>query len=211
MADEISFAATESGAKGWQKVLKRKPKQSMASATDVGWLRPGDSRVNMVGKLDAADKTNHYKFKVLSEGKFVVTSRADHDIRIQVVDANQRVVADSKPGMGQASQNFEKMTKDELTLKAGTYYLKVSRADTTPSDASVNMAVQMLVGDGGYKNDYITREVSPTKQERIAAATTVDLPTAASSSVTFLSDFAGPTSGGLMNPPVLGKILSVLA
>lgn len=211
MAEEITFASTEGGAKGWQKVLKRNPKQTTKTATDVGWLRPGDSRVNLVGSLDSADKENLYKFKVLSEGKFVLMARGDADLRIQLIDANQRVVMDSKSGMGQASQNYEKMAKDELSLKNGTYYVKVTRAASVPADQRVNMAIQMLVGDGTYKNDYITREVAPTKQERVAAATTVELPTAANSSVTFLSDFAGTNSGGLLNPPVIGKILSVLA
>lgn len=210
MADEkITFAASESGAKSWQKILKRNPKGTAFTATDVGWLRPKDTRVNLLTKLDRQDKQNFYKVNVLEAGKFTITTKADADIRIQVMDANHRVIMDSKPKMGVASKNFNAMARDEFSLKSGTHYVKISRADGVSATQPVNVALQMVMGNGTYKHDYLTREVAPTDQERFAALFSPAAPSSVASS--FLSDFAGTSSHNLLNPPQIGKILSVLA
>jgi hypothetical protein len=165
----ITAAQTDSGLKAWKKTVYETPNQNNANATDIGWLRENDSRLNVVSELTKYDKQQVYKIRALTDGKFGIGSQSDKDIRVQVYDANNRVIADSKNDMGQASKNWDLIKHSNYDMKKGTYYVKVTRDSKVATDAVVHYALQMKQGSS-YKNDYVTTQVALTQDQRAQQA-----------------------------------------
>lgn len=188
MADEITYAATAANVKKWEKVLYHNPAQTRSSGTDIGWLRKNDSRVNLIASVDQPDRENYYKVKALDGGKMALAIQADAELRVQVMDSNYRVIADSKENMGLASDNYLALRGGELEVKPGDYIVRVTRADGVPQK-KVNFAMQMMVGDGTYKNDYLTREVAPKAEDRAQAAKAPQAITGSNPTTTLMQGF----------------------
>jgi hypothetical protein len=166
----IAAAATASGVHAWKKALREIPNQTAATATDIGWVRNNDSRLNVVSSLSPTDKQQFFKFKALSTGKFGFGDQTDKNIRIQVYDPHNRVVADSKANMGVASTNFEAMKHSNYDIKPGNYVIKVTRDAGVAATDVVHFAMQMKIGTT-YKNDYVTTQVALT-QDQLATSLT---------------------------------------
>jgi hypothetical protein len=195
----ITAAATASGMKAWKKAAYEIANQGKANATDIGWLRNNDSRLNVVSELTPTDKQQVYKIKALTDGNLALGQQSDKDIRIQITDANSRVVADSKPNMGKASENYTAMTGGNYAMKAGTYYVTVTRDASVPATADVHYALQLRQGDT-YTNDYVTTQVALTQDQLAAQYTsaTANLPaglTSYSSAGSILGDAMSQRSG----------------
>ena len=174
------------------------PNQGNANATNIGWLRNNDSRLNVLSKLTAQDKQQVYKVNALSTADVSFTSQSDQNVHIQVYNANNQLVADSKPNQGAASDNYTAMTQSSYNMKAGTYYIKVSRAAGVSASTPVNYAMQILQGSS-YKNDYVTTQVALTQDQRAqnAVSPTQDLPAGLvtySSAGTLLNDAMSQSS-----------------
>jgi hypothetical protein len=171
MADStITAAATAGGVKAWKKALYETPNQTKANATDIGWLRNNDSRLNLVSELTPEDKQQVYKVKALTEANLSMAVQSDHELRVQIHDAFNNLIADSKTGQGKASQNFEDMRSSAFKLKTGTYYVTVKRAEGVAANADVRYAMQMRQGDK-YTNDYVTTQVKMSQSQRAQLAT----------------------------------------
>ncbi len=194
----ITAATTASGVHAWKKTLYEKANQTNATATDIGWLRNNDSRLNVVSEMTKDDKQQIYKIKAVTDGKFAITSQSDSAVRIQVYNAANQVVADSNANMGQASANFEAMKSSSYDMKAGTYYVKVTRGTGVAPTADVHYALQMQQGTS-YKNDYVTTQVALTQDGRaqavMSAMTNPTGKTAGTSAVSLLSESSSQQSG----------------
>jgi hypothetical protein len=164
----ISAAATASGVKAWGKTAYEKANQTSANATEIGWLRNNDSRLNVVSEMTQYDKQQVYKVKAVTDGQLGIGLQSDKDVRIQVYNAANQVVADSNPNMGKASENYTAMQGSNYAMKAGTYYVKVTRGAGVPATADVHYALQLKQGTT-YKNDYVTTQVALTQDGRARA------------------------------------------
>lgn len=171
MADTtIAAAATDSGVKAWKKTLYEKPNQGKANATDIGWLRNNDSRLNVVSELTSSDKQQVFKIKALTDGKMALGMQSDKGVRIQIHDNHNRLIADSEANMGKASENFDAMKRSAYDMKTGTYYVTVTRAKGVPATDPVHYALQLQQGSK-YKNDYVTTQVALSQAQRAQLAT----------------------------------------
>lgn len=170
MADsEITAAATESGVKAWKKTLYEKSNQTRLNATDVGWLRNNDSRLNLVSELTAHDKQQVFKVRALTDGNMGFNVQFDKEVRVQIHDAYNRVIADSKEGRGKASENYTAMTDGTYKMKTGTYYVTVTRHEDVGATEPVHYAMQLIQGSE-YKNDYVTTQVALNQNQRAQEA-----------------------------------------
>lgn len=198
----ITAATTASTAQAWSKTLQETPAQTAATATDMGWLRANDSRLNVVSQLSSFDTAQYYKFNAISSGKFGIGDQTDANIRIQIYDKNNRLIADSKANQGVASTNYTAMTQSNYDMSTGNYVLKVTRADGVAANSVVHYAMQMKIGST-YTEDYVTTQVALTQDQYatyLENPTTTTDPTASilSTALTGQSSLLGgtDTSGG---------------
>lgn len=170
MADaEITNATTASGVSAWKKSLYQKSNQTRMNATDIGWLRNNDSRLNILSELTSRDKQQVSKFRALTDGMMSLAVQSDQNLRVQVHDQNHRTIADSKLNMGKASENYEAMTGGAYDMKSGTYYITVTRTEDTYAGEPAHFAMQLMMGDD-YKNDYVTKQIPLTQEQRAKEA-----------------------------------------
>lgn len=164
----IGAAATASGVKAWQKTIQETFDQTQATATDIGWVRNNDSRLNVVSSLTSLDKVQYFKFNSVSTGQFGFTTQSSAAVRVQIYDPHNRLVADSQANQGVASTNYQNMLHSIYNIQTGNYVIKVTRAPTTDPNAVVQYAMQMKTGST-YANDYVTTQ-APLTQDQIASA-----------------------------------------
>lgn len=162
----VTDTNTASTVKVWEKRITDIANQTNLNATDIGSLQNDRGRLNVIGKLDATDKEDIFKFNALTPGKFSLGLETDADLHIQVLKLNgSRVIADSSPDMGAASDNFAAMSAGTFDLEPGSYLVKVSfNKGVTP--APIDYALQAKLGDS-YPNDYITWESQASKTVEI--------------------------------------------
>ena len=201
-SNTIAAAPTAGGVKGWSKAVREIPSQTAATATDIGWVRNNDSRLNVVSQMTANDKVQWFKFKALSDGKFGLGEQSDKKIRIQVYDQHNRLIGDSKANQGAASTGYTNMLHSNYGIKTGNYTIKVTRDASVDQSAVVRYAMQMKIGSK-YVNDYVTTQVALTQTQLAASLvspTTQSDPTTniISSALSMQSSLLGGTdmSGG---------------
>ena len=173
----IKAADADTGVKVWEKTVYETPNQTFANPTDIGWLRNNDGRLNVVSNLTPHDKQQVYRIATLTEGTMAFGMQSDKDegeqsekkdaTRIQFYDIYKRLIADSAPGKGKASEAFEAMKTSSYSMKKGTYYMVVSRAEGIDPKADVKYAVQTRLGEL-YKHDYVTTQSPLTEENRRA-------------------------------------------
>jgi hypothetical protein len=167
MADStssITLAATDGGARAWQKLVKHPEGQSRLNATDIGWVKRNNSRLNVVSNLNKDDKEQDLKFNVVTAGNLSFTSQSDKAIRVQLMNQNGQTVADSNPTSGKLYENYQSLQSSKLTVNTGTYIVKITRDATVPASTEVNYAAQIKMGDT-YTDDYVTRIAAKPKTE----------------------------------------------
>jgi len=169
MADSVSsstsspvLASTPGGVKSWQKVVAHPDSQTKLSATDIGWVKRNDSRLNVVSNMNKDDTEQDLKFKVMTSGNLAFTTQSDKAIRVQLMNQNGQMIADSDSKSGSLYDNYQSLLSSNLTVKADTYILKVTRDSSVPAKADVNYAVQIKMGDT-FNNDYVTRIAAKAK------------------------------------------------
>lgn len=166
------LASTPGGVKAWQKLVQHPEKQTRQTATDIGWIKRNDSRLNVVSNMNSADTEQDLKFKVLTAGKLAFTTQSDKAIHVQLMNQNGQMIADSNSKSGKLYDNYQSLLTSDLTVKADTYILKITRDSSVPPKADLNYAVQVQMGDT-FVNDYVTRIAAKPKTE--SPATTMKL------------------------------------
>ena len=151
--------APTDGRKVWQKSAYDVKDQVKETATDVGYLRKNDSRVDIVSTIDKGNSSQAFSFSNMSDAKVKLSDAGANGLRVQVLNQAGWVVADSKSGQGQASQNYTAMTNGTYDMKQGKYFVTVQRAPNAPTTSQVNYNLQLSEGST-VKNDYITDVVA---------------------------------------------------
>ena len=180
------------GRKVWQKNAYDVTNQTTTNATDVGFLRQNDSRVDVVSTMDKNLSQQVFSFTNVTTANTQLSLQAGSSgtatgtdaVRVQVLNQAGQVIADSKAGMGQASKTYTALTQGTYSLKQGKYYVAVQRSSSVPINSQLPFNVQLKQGDT-VKNDYITENVpTPAKiqQEQAVAAVQQLAPTVLSTS-----------------------------
>ena len=176
MADSTISTATTAAApsnrKVWEKSAYDVAGQTTDNSTDVGYLRTNDSRVDVVSTMDKGITQQVFSFSNLSDEKPVLSQSGANNLRIQVLNQGGQIVADSKSGQGQASQNYQALTQGTYDLKQGKYSVVVQRAPNAATDTQVAYNLQVKAGDT-VNNDYITNVVpepaATVRQQTVAS------------------------------------------
>ncbi|CCG41034.1 hypothetical protein [Magnetospirillum molischianum] len=174
MADSVSsttssptLASTPGGVKAWQKLVAHPESQTSLSATDIGWVKRNDSRLNVVSNINKDDKEQDLKFRVMTSGNLSFTTQSDKAIRVQLMNQNGQMIADSDSKSGKLFDNYQSLLTSNLTVQAGTYIIKVTRDASIPPKADLNYAVQVKMGDT-FNNDYVTRIAAKQKTSAVS-------------------------------------------
>ena len=139
---------------------------SLLNARDIGRVRLQYSRLNVFSALSKDDKEDNFKFAVDSRGNVRLGKNADDELRIQIFNKSRRVIADSKEGMGRASERFQRLLSDDgEPLEIGDYYIKVTRLKPLDTETEYNYSLQLHMGSD-FKRDFDTIEykAEPGKQ-----------------------------------------------
>jgi len=148
---------------------------STSSARNIGTLIDNTSRLTIRSSLLSKDKTDYFSFTVKKSmsdvgvlvkatGKDTTTGKEETlsslnvkgdtgYARLQVLDSRGRVVADSSTTATSLQQQaYEDMRNGKLSLSAGTYFVKMSRASGVMDTQKVGYAVQLVAGKDYTKN-----------------------------------------------------------
>lgn len=171
-ATSVTHAA---GTKVWEQERRDVWRDTLKTARDIGRVRLNYSRLNVFSSLSEGDKEDHFKFQVASRGKLRLGLYNDDQTRIQILNKQGRVIADSKQGTGRHLERFQRMTGDGEIFEAGDYYLRVSRLDQKETTPERPYGVQLQIGTV-VKHDYDTTEYKAKAAK--PGDLTVDYPTA---------------------------------
>lgn len=141
---------------------------NVASATDIGTVTNGQTRVNAFGSLSSGDPADYLSFKMSRKGIINLGQLDVGQTRVQVMTKTGVVLADSDSKSGSAYDAYTAMVNGQKTMDAGTYVLKVSRADGVKLTQKVNYGVQVAAGD--YSKDYTTTVTAPSSNASISAS-----------------------------------------
>ncbi|WP_448206102.1 hypothetical protein [Azospirillum sp. sgz302134] len=130
-------------------------------ATNIGTLVKDTSRLNVFSSLAANDPADFYKFTVTTKGEVALGRVGDADVRIQLMDKQGKVVADSNKDAGATYDAYKKLEKGELTVDRGDYTVRIARDKDVPVKDPKNYGVQLKMGT--YSKDYDTIAKQPAK------------------------------------------------
>lgn len=143
-----------------QEVNKSKLNASMFS-TNIGTLVKDTSRLNVLSTLAAKDPGDFYSMNVTSAGKMTIGRVGDEGVRVQVMNRQGKILADSNKDAGEAYTNYQKLEKDGLDVASGKMTLRITRDPGIAATKELNYGVQFRMGD--YKQDYDTIAKQPAK------------------------------------------------
>jgi hypothetical protein len=138
-------------------------------ATNIGTLVKDTSRLNVFSSLAANDPADFYKFTVTTKGEVSLGRVGDADVRIQLMDKQGKVVADSSADAGAAYDAYKNLEKGSFPLDKGDYTLRLSRDKSASAKDEKNYGVQLRMGD--YSKDYDTIAKQPAKGDNPFQAT----------------------------------------
>lgn len=148
------------------KTVTKSAYSNRATASDIGTLVHGQSRLNAFGQLGAYDKADYLKFTVKAKSSITLGALVGKDVHIQVQDKSGQVVADNDPTAGDTYTAYKNATTGNLSLNSGQYVIKVSRFAGVAIKTKENYGIQ--VGSGKYGKDYTTTLQAPANTTGIA-------------------------------------------
>lgn len=130
---------------------------SLQTARNIGDLIRGKTRLNIISALTSNDLVDFYKFKAASAGKLSISITTDSSIGIQLLKRDGTVIADSAATFGEKADNFTKLGTGQLSVEAGNYYVKITRAVGEDRATKPNYAIQLAMSRY-FESDYDTIE-----------------------------------------------------
>lgn len=145
----------------YEQNVRKSSLNASAFATNIGTLVKDTSRLNVFSSLAANDPADFYKFSVTTKGEVALGRVGDADVRIQLMDKQGKIIADSNKDSGAAYDAYQNLEKGSQTLDKGDYTLRISRDKGVPAKDDKNYGVQLRMGD--YSKDYDTVAKQPAK------------------------------------------------
>lgn len=159
-----------SSVSNFSKTVTKSAYGNRATASDIGTLIHGKTRLNAFGQLGAYDKADYLKFNLTSASSVTLGKLASKDVRIQLLNKGGTVVADSDSSSGDAYTAYQQSQAGSLALTAGQYVVKVSREPGASAKTAQNYGIQ--VASGKYGKDYTTTVQAPSSTTGISASST---------------------------------------
>ncbi|WP_148293556.1 hypothetical protein [Azospirillum sp. B4] len=150
------------------KSVSKSQYNTVASATDIGTVTKGQTRVNAFGALASGDQADYLSFKLSRKSAINLGHLDMGKTRVQVMTKTGTVLADSDSKSGKLFDAYNSMINGQTTLDAGTYNIKVSRATGVKLTEKVNYGVQVAAGD--YSKDYTTTVTAASSTASISAS-----------------------------------------
>lgn len=147
----------------YEQTVRKSALNAAPFATNVGTLVKDTSRLNVLSSLAANDPADFYKFSVTAPGEATLGRVGDAGVRVQLMDKQGKIVADSNSEAGSTYDAYKKFEAGTLTLDRGDYTLRVSRDKGVPAKEEKNYGLQLRMGD--YSKDYDTIAKQPVKGE----------------------------------------------
>lgn len=158
MVNIVHYTASAPSTKAWSRVTADVHKEKLSDARDLGAVRLNNSRLNMFTSLKVGDEVDHFSFWIQSNGKTRLGMTDDPYLRVELLDKQGKVLADSDANSGnELFGEYIKFNEDGLDLEKGKYYLRVSRNADAPQDEEKSYTLQLAMGDN-FRNDYDTVE-----------------------------------------------------
>ncbi|MDH5188958.1 MAG: hypothetical protein OEW37_08390 [Rhodospirillaceae bacterium] len=144
--------------KSWSKPSYDVHKEKLSDARDLGAVRLNNSRLNAFASLEVGDEVDHFSFWIQSKGKTRLGMTDDPYLRVELLDRQGKVLADSDANNSDALFNkYLEFNEFGLDLKKDKYYIRVSRNPDFPKDERKNYSIQLAMGEN-FRNDYDTFE-----------------------------------------------------
>lgn len=141
----------------FQKTNTKSALNSQAGATDIGLLRPDQTRLNAFSTLDKTDKVDFVKFRVQQGGQLKLGALGSQTLRFQLMTQGGVVIADNDPKADKSLRDtFDKLGAGALDTKAGVYLVKISRRSDAPAPGAKGTNYSVQLSMGGYTQDYDT-------------------------------------------------------
>jgi hypothetical protein len=146
------------------------------SARFIGYLKPGESRITLVSQIVAKDKdkTDNFYFTMTKAGTAGLSLDADPDVRVELVNKQGRVLADSAASDGSALKTaYDNLQSSKMDLARGDYYVRVSRNSGSSRSENLSYNLQFNAGLTGakYKEDYTTVEAGQKASSTVRSGT----------------------------------------
>lgn len=145
----------------YEQNVRKSALNASAFATNIGTLVKDTSRLNVFSSLAANDPADFYKFTVTTKGEVALGRVGDAEVRIQLMDRQGKIVADSNMDSGAAYDAYKNLEKGSQTLDKGDYTMRITREKTASPKDEKNYGVQLRMGD--YSKDYDTIAKQPAK------------------------------------------------
>lgn len=157
-----------SSVSNFSKTVTKSAYDNRATASDIGTLIHGKTRLNAFGQLGAYDKADYLKFNLTTASSVTLGKLASKDVRIQLLNKGGTVVADSDSSSGEAYTAYQQSQAGSLALTSGQYVIKISREPGAAAKTPQNYGVQ--VASGKYGKDYTTTVQAPSSTTGISSA-----------------------------------------
>jgi hypothetical protein len=146
----------------YQKNSTKSALNTAATATDIGLLNKGKTRLNAFSNLAQRDKVDFVKFRVVQGGNLKMGALGSSTLRFQLMTPTGVVLADNDPKAGKSLNDaFDKLGAGEIPVKAGVYNIKISRRTDAPAATKAGQNYSVQLSMGGYSSDYDTVMKAP--------------------------------------------------
>lgn len=156
---------SDSAAKGkvqeYEQTVKKSGYNTAPFASNIGTLVKDTSRLNVFSSLASNDPADFYKFSVTTKGDATIGTVGDAGVRVQLMDRQGKVIADSNKESGSTYDAFKKLQSGSLTLDKGDYTMRIARDKDVPVKDAKSYGVQLRMGS--YTKDYDTIAKQPAK------------------------------------------------
>ncbi len=196
-------STTDTGAKGkvqeYEQNVKKSASNTAPFASNIGTLIKDTSRLNVFSSLASNDPADFYKFSVTTAGSATLGTVGDAGVRVQLMDRQGKVLADSNKDSGSTYDAYKKLQSGALNLDKGDYTLRVARDKDVPVKDAKSYGVQLRMGS--YTKDYDTIAKQPAQGDNPFGGNTrlqnlAALLNGSSSSGTTTSSLLGSAYGG---------------
>ncbi len=156
--------------------------ERLSDARYIGAVRLNHTRINAFSALRKDDDVDHFSFKVHSRGELRIGMTDDPNLRVELINSHDKVLADNDANSGELFKKFLEFNEGGARVPIGDYYLRVSRIDDSGAREDIGYSLQLTMGDTS-KVDLDTIEYTAKKIGSVELALTRATPPARVASV----------------------------
>lgn len=147
--------------KVWERRTRDIPLETRQQARYLGGVKLNNSRLNAFSSLKKGDVEDFFSFKSYSRGPLRLGKSDDPYLRVELMDTNGRVIADSDANSGKLFDKFLEFNGDGARVEPADFYVRVSRLEGDPNTTERSYSIQLSMGDE-VRHDFDTIEAAYT-------------------------------------------------